>query len=119
MEQTHVTHELLELIADSYGGWVSRGNHDRCAIYSDYSGRGMFGARCVGFCVSDPFALGVAMGDVINSGHGSPDLTQDERNIIEGMIADVNQDSLGYDAIVYFPSFITDHVDEDDDDEED
>lgn len=75
MEDTISNRDALERIkelADSYGN-----------LYEKYSGRGMFGAHCVGIVTDNPSAvIGAAM-----------------RSGIEGH----RRDSMGRDAIVYWP----------------
>lgn len=68
-------------------------------VRTDYSGRGMYGATCVGFVIPNRiphiFALANAMGDVLIV---DGNLTEYDR------IAElIEQDHMGLDTIIYFP----------------
>lgn len=84
-----------------------------------YSGRGMYGARCVALIVprdDDPFSAGVAVGREANA---VADL-----NKVAFSLPHSRSDSLGMDTIVYFPSLdwpegVDDDSDDDVDDDDD
>jgi hypothetical protein len=68
-----------------------------------YSGRGMYGAKCVGVVVDDPFKLGLEIGQAM-----------EERGKGDYFNASTAQDSMGCDTIYYWPSMKwTDDCDED------
>jgi hypothetical protein len=68
-----------------------------------YSGRGMYGARCVGVNVSDPFRLIARM--VANRQYVEASWSMTEEDLAEA-IADVRTDSMGRSSqVVYFPSY--------------
>jgi len=75
------------------------GDSDEVGVREDYSGRGMYGAKCLGFTVSSQaaaFRLMVGMTSVLGA---------DEAARIAGRAA---TDSMGRDMIVYFPGVILD-----------
>lgn len=85
--------ELYEADDDSYD------SDGHVTVTSDYSGRGMYGAACLGFTVShlaDAFKIAVAMGGVLGA---------DEAREIAGK---ARSDSMGRDVIVYFPGVTLD-----------
>lgn len=69
---------------------------DECSFYADYSGRGMFGRRCVGIdCRGNCLRLLIQLCDYLYE-HGYPSASEALGNIC--------QDSLGRNTIIYFPS---------------
>ena len=86
---------------------------DFCEAYgyeyrNDYSGRGMYGATCVGFtCSNVNRALMEFGGFVVVNGAG-----------LDDFIACLSTDSLGYGVIVYFTSIEDESEDCEDEDED-
>lgn len=68
---------------------VDEGAHVR----PDYSGRGMYGAECVGFVAADAFLVLAAVVDVMTA-EGVPALD---------VYAEMCTDDMGLSAIAYFP----------------
>lgn len=65
------------------------------SFYSDYSGRGMFGRKCVGVVCDNPFEVLVDIVDTLMSeGYDS----------VRDSLGAVNLDCLGTSKILYFPS---------------
>lgn len=68
--------------------------------YPDYSGRGMYGETCLGVTVANPanfmLMLGWALGKLDEENAWVTDLSAD-------LFDHVSQDSMGRQAIVYFP----------------
>lgn len=69
------------------------------SVRADYSGRGMYGARCVGFDL-DRGSQAMKLGAAIHS-----TLIEDEA---EEMLDRAMQDSMGLGIIVYFPGVTCD-----------
>lgn len=63
-------------------------------IHIDYSGRGMFGKACIGFCCSSPYSILVDLTEYIS--------TFEVMNIRQ-KLGRICIDSMGMDKIVYFP----------------
>ena len=112
MSQTHIPREILVELCEN----ASSVNDDPI-LYDDYSGRGMYGANCFGIEYSDNGSL-MRIGAAIWEMFGP---RGEHASIVEAgdLFDDARGTNVAMDYIVYFPSFITDHVDEDDDDEED
>lgn len=61
-------------------------------VTEDYSGRGMFGKRCIGFVAPNPLALAQVVAYIYD---------EDQRH----QIADkATYDNMGTDVIIYFPT---------------
>jgi hypothetical protein len=73
---------------------------DESDFVADYSGRGMYGAKCVGFVLSDDTAM-LKLGAALQAALGE--------------IPNASTDSMGRNTIVYFPGLTADVpvVDED------
>lgn len=63
-------------------------------FYEGYSGRGMFGRKCIGVVCYDPLRTIVNICDAVRN-EGYDDCSD---------LEDIRMDSMGYDSIVYFPS---------------
>jgi len=61
----------------------------------DYSGRGMYGSRCIGFDVG---SIKLAVQAIVQIAERDPDLAQD-------LAGAWTQDQMGLGMIVYFPGF--------------
>jgi hypothetical protein len=79
-------------------------------VRENYSGRGMYGATCVGFTgsVADLVAFVIDVAEVVafqkeHDGKVDPDL-----EIIQRHLCDVEIDSMGRDSIFYWPTIQTD-----------
>jgi hypothetical protein len=86
---------LYETDEDERGDWDS----DVIAVRENYSGRGMFGDKCLGFVVSSQhtaYRLIVGMAEVLG--------TDEALEIVRRG----NEDSMGRDMIVYFPGVTLD-----------
>ena len=86
---------LYETDEDARGDWDS----DVIAVRENYSGRGMYGNKCLGFVVSShatAYRLMVGMTAVL----GADDASQIARS--------AQTDSMGRDMIVYFPGVTLD-----------
>ena len=67
------------------------------SLRRDYSGRGMMGAKCIGFVCEDPADVRIALAAIA---HGDdPDLA-DAAQVLEDR---PSEDAMGMDAIVYWP----------------
>lgn len=93
----NITVEELQRIAD-------RMDLEFSSVRSDYSGRGMYGAKCVGFDL-DSSAQTMKLGAAIYS-----TLEEDEA---EEMMDRAMQDSMGLGIIVYFPGVTCDEWEND------
>jgi hypothetical protein len=69
-------------------------NKKQVKIYRHYSGRGMFGRECIGFCGNDHDCAEVAVFIKKKTGH------------------DYCRDSLGCDYIYYFPNIVDTRTDD-------
>ena len=78
-------------------------------LTTDYSGRGMYGERCVGIVCDDVastlFTLGMEIGDRISNETGTTWLELAET------FKQSRQDSMGLSSIVYFPGLTVDTTD--------
>jgi hypothetical protein len=63
--------------------------------YHSYSGRGMFGDRCLAITCENPF---VAIGDIVKAVESVDDI-----QLIGFLISGAKTDSLGREYILYFP----------------
>lgn len=74
-------------------------NSDNCRFYENYSGRGMFGKKCIGIvCEGNGFKQIVKLCDFLHeSGVSSAEET----------LGKIQMDSLGLERIVYFPELTT------------
>lgn len=91
--------EIVHIMADNYSCEVTED-----AIRTDYSGRGMYGRRCVGFVIdtSDTLALGAAIATFVAK-HVEDDLHMDHAFEIETLIRRATTDNMGFQIIIYFP----------------
>ena len=94
---------LLDTIADNA---MSLGNGD-VEVREDYSGRGMYGATCIGFVLSGG-ASELALGAAIVQAGQEEDL---EDGLVEYLMRRAAHDSMGRDRIVYFPGVAVEHRD--------
>jgi hypothetical protein len=110
MNQTTITRQELEDLIYEADRQPQRAEDDGyddddydVGIRDDYSGRGMYGDRCVGLVVDDPagimFDLGVQVG--IKMAEDSDRWCY--WNEIAAALKDSRQDSMGRSSIVYFP----------------
>lgn len=68
---------------------------DECRFHEGYSGRGMFGKRCVGFeCDRNSHGILVKLCDFLYSNGVES---------AEDALGNICRDSLGMDTIIYFP----------------
>jgi len=82
-------------------------------LYTDYSGRAMFGRECVGIVVSGNMmnVFGYLILHLQENGH--------EHTINRMLESGIRTDNMGLDSIMYFPSLQWgDNEDEDEDEEE-
>jgi hypothetical protein len=84
-----------------------------------YSGRVMFGKKCLGITLDRDQSMGELMGDIMNSfaGHaakGSTYKLADALEVAAKAFRDMRTDSMGLGTIVYFPGILFDDTDEDD-----
>lgn len=70
---------------------------DAVDLNAHYSGRGMFGRKCVGFTCEDPGDVRVALAHLAHD--DDPDLAAAAAALAETPA----EDSMGHDAIVYWP----------------
>ncbi len=97
---TTITQPQIKAIVDAYDRLSPDGD---ATPVTDYSGRGMYGATCLGFTVRDPFTLGVAIGQC--TGDDNDQLSED---LVYTFASGARTDSMGLDAIVYWPSITVD-----------
>lgn len=68
-------------------------------VRTDYSGRGMYGAECVGFVIKNQvmhiFALANVIADVT--------IVDGNQTEYDQVVAATEQDDMGLDTIIYFP----------------
>lgn len=93
---------------------------DRVPDTRSYSGRGMYGKECLGVVDSDSFEV---IGDVVAALHKSGLVNGEDGFAVDDLtsfIKSANQDSMGLDTIVYWPSleYHEEYDDEDDDEDE-
>jgi hypothetical protein len=98
MSSTTITREQLADILDTAELYEAIDTDEpelaRVSVRADYSGRGMYGTKCLGFTVSAHAAsmrIAVAMGAVLG--------TDEAREIVSHAATD----SMSRDMIVYFP----------------
>ena len=84
---------------------------ERCHI-REYSGRAMYGKKCLGVVVRQGQMLDLIAHMIRNSGDFDIDLDE-----LADTVSDIRYDSMGRDEIVYFPG--TPFTDEDEDEDED
>jgi hypothetical protein len=91
-----------------------------CGVRADYSGRGMYGAECIGFVTDKPLRIGYAIAAVFGVDDGTIDCEVDEDRcqVGEKLMDAATTDSMGYDTIVYFPGFTVEGADAETRDEE-
>lgn len=85
---------------------------DNCETRSDYSGRGMYGAKCFGFVTDSPLKIGYAIAAVfgvdsllVDSGDDEDELAAERTETGERLMRSVSMDSMGSETIVYFPGW--------------
>lgn len=98
-----ITRQQAEDVLDNFtdiGGELPREQ----ALRDSYSGRGMFGKQCLGFVISPSSILlfGMAMYQAL-SVHDDDGIADDQLAVDMGQAAQT--DSMGTDAIVYFPGW--------------
>lgn len=94
-----ISDKLLELIVDLHDG-------EDFQIRVDYSGRGMFGEKCLGIVGSDTATVIYKIMDAIMDEYGDEKDTQLElfHELAEMLSNGSKQDSMGLQRIIYFPS---------------
>ena len=106
MRNTITLEELQELMLDIEVEINDEQSFDGDYLTTDYSGRGMYGDRCIGVVTGDTaqvmFNLGMAIGERAANEEGSRwwDLAESFKRSA--------QDSMGLSAIIYFPSLTLD-----------
>jgi hypothetical protein len=93
--QTHFPEHLLGYLMKQLQ-WA----HPEVEVRTDYSGRGMYGERCIGFVTDRPHALMLNIGKWVGSLDGPDGLPLE---LVEALM-DPRLDNMGLDSIVYFPS---------------
>jgi hypothetical protein len=77
------------------------------AIRPDYSGRGMYGAECLGIVISglgEAMTFTAALMAALDA-HG-----EEGENILYDLARDARQDNMGHDMIAYFPGVTVEGV---------
>lgn len=70
-------------------------NSEDCRFYENYSGRGMYGRKCVGFvCEDNVFQHIIRLADFLHESAVSS---------AEEALGQIQMDQLGFERIVYFP----------------
>lgn len=77
-------------------------NEDKYSIYEGYSGRGMFGRKCLGVIVKEGNSCMEFMMDLTS--YMIKMSADDEEDFDLGFSEGMNTDDLGKDEIVYFPA---------------
>ncbi|MGH9921075.1 MAG: hypothetical protein ACRD6W_19675, partial [Nitrososphaerales archaeon] len=80
-----------------------------------YSGRGMYGAKCLGVEIDRDTSLGYLVGDLIDALEGDDDL----REVADGF-RQLRSDDMGLGTIFYFPGvpYVEDEPEEEEDEED-
>lgn len=86
---TKTKHPLVELLENTGGDFEMR----------EYSGRGMYGDKCLGLVGS----IGRIVGDIVEACL-SEDIPTESREYIADAVRGMRTDSMGRDSVVYFPS---------------
>ncbi len=106
---------LAKLISDAVESFNSQTGDDSVNFRESYSGRGMYGKECVGITGSQADCRKV-IAMVINDAYDSvqPDASEEDfdfRGMVEALL-DWEQDSMGYDVILYWREVQHEEVDE-------
>lgn len=99
--------EILKNICDA--------DPDSYSLYKDYSGRGMYGKKCVGVTCGSAMKLAAAVMEECAGLVGDEDFDMSE---IADDFRRASTDSMGRDMIVYFPGVEWEGEDEDDGEDE-
>lgn len=77
------------------------------SLYEGYSGRGMFGATCIGVVTgSGPESVKRALLQAAERIREEDEADRDDlADILEAMAGRMSWDNLGFDLVVYFPGF--------------
>ena len=86
--------------ADHIRNFVGK-NEDKYSMYEGYSGRGMFGRKCLGVIVKEGNSCMEFMMDMTS--YLAKMSASDDGDFDLGFAEDMSYDNLGKDYIVYFP----------------
>lgn len=98
-----VTRELLDGIEDRF---YNQTEDTDATIRTDYSGRGMYGAQCVGVVTSrlgDALVFAWAVAITLAEQDLIDDVYFDSEDVFSAVARDIEQDSMGRSAIYYWP----------------
>lgn len=87
----------LAIPYDALADAVYRAELDEDAIYADYSGRAMYGSKCLGIVTDRPSEAGVVVLELLDAKVIDGD---DARSMLRG----ARTDSLGLSTITYWPA---------------
>lgn len=85
--------------------------YDQCSEieiepFFNYSGRGMYGATCIGFTTNSPLRLVMALGAILQTQEESCTYNGDDNPFPEWFDLSPLSDGMGYNSsIVYFPGW--------------
>ena len=90
----------MNISNNDISGLIDELELDAEAVYSDYSGRNMYGKTCFGLVLPDHISavrLGVTIAQVISN-----------EDLIVELVSDARTDNMGLEKIIYFPKVTTD-----------
>lgn len=99
-----ISKRLSKILMNAYG----EGCNDYIQLRQDYSGRCMYGNRCVGFVIND-ISLLEAISDIFREIRCYDEIEEitsyEDVKEFEEMLAFANQDNMGLGKIIYFPNY--------------
>lgn len=99
-----ITRDQVEKILEIMEGFGVSGDN---VFRSNYSGRFMYGRKCVGFVVNPQYSIAVGAAiEAVFSAEGDPD-----KGIF--MVRDACLDDMAFNVIIYFPSITLEEENED------